>query len=899
MMRLKKVELINWKQHEKKEIEFDDKTTVIYGPNGVGKSNLFEAIHRGLFDRHGSNDQKIKRIEPFSSVGGVSSTVKITFSLRGVTYIVEKTFNYNQGTKLYEIREGKPRLISKNDKADFKVIEMLEAEMQTRGASGPSKWGAFYWLWALQDERDLPSEGDPTSVLHLDKSDGQVLVTPKFQYVQAYLRKVYTDNFKQDGDPRKHSPMDELQEDLKDLFIEKQRLEMRIGQIEEQKQNLEIKLQELPKFMEALESNKEKQKEAYASSQEFIRIEEELKTCKSKISELKLRVKNTTDAIERLRVASKKVRDLQERNTEIRNLLSGVELECSTFELQLGELTKKIDEKTDEVGNIDLLEGDARSLYSIKDNQNKIDEIEGKFARINAIEIEVANLQALEKPLVVSETELKELEEDETKLKINRMRLSESSLMITRTPGSDDVLGVVVDDQELDKDILEANTVKSVIVRYTGLGEVSIRADLEEAHNIQAEIKLLKSKLSSHTKRNFVSSVAELRNVFEENNRIANTVQALNAERRGIDARTTEELQGELNRLNSNLERYSQYERTSYVVENNPVDVDLGELVRRRESEKRTVEEEWKSLRDERDALNQVFSEKKDNRANLRAKLESVDEQISHAIEEQQELVRKFGSEEIQTAQLEKEQGELDAESLKLSGIEAEYKEFAEGPIAIIRRLETTIKQQEIILQNHRASIEQIRGAINKESREGFYSELSSVESKTESISETLERESIKADALSLLRSVLDEQYLEALHSVTEPIKQDVAYYLGYVTGNRHETVELNDDLFPVRLGERGYRELVMEFAEASSGLREILTLCVRLAVAKHLCSEEPQCLVLDDPFVHVSTDRSEPMIELINSVGEETGLQVVVLTHRQMEFAGFAGKLVDIQGTS
>lgn len=84
MMRLKKVELINWKQHEKKEIEFDDKTTVIYGPNGFGKSNLFEAIHRGLFDRHGSNDQKIKRIEPFSSVGGVSSTVKITFSLRGL-----------------------------------------------------------------------------------------------------------------------------------------------------------------------------------------------------------------------------------------------------------------------------------------------------------------------------------------------------------------------------------------------------------------------------------------------------------------------------------------------------------------------------------------------------------------------------------------------------------------------------------------------------------------------------------------------------------------------------------------------------------------------------------------------------------------------------------------------
>jgi len=898
-MRLKKVELINWKQHEKKEIEFDDKTTVIYGPNGVGKSNLFEAIHRGLFDRHGSNDQKIKRIEPFASVGGVSSTVKITFSLRGVTYIVEKTFNYNSGTKLYEIREGRSRLISENDKADFRVIEMLEAEMQTRGASGPSKWGAFYWLWALQDERDLPSEGDPTSVLHLDKSDGQVLVTPKFQYVQAYLRKAYTENILQSGKPRKHSPVYELQEDLKDLVIEKQRLEMRIGQIEEQKQNLETKLLELPKFEEALESNKEKQKEAYASSQEFIRIEEELKTCQSKISELMLRVNNTADAIERLRGASKKVRDLQERSTEIRNSLSGVELECSTFELQLGELTKKIDEKTDEASKLDLLEGDARSLYAIKENQGKIDDIEGKLARIDAIEVDVADLRVLKKPLVVSETELKEIEDDDINLKMNRMRLSESGLKITRTLGSDDILSVVVDDQELDKSLLEANAIDSVLVRYPGLGEVTIRADLEEAHDIQVEIKLLESKLSSHIKRNFVSSVAELKTVFEENKRLDNEIQALNAERKGIDERSREELQGELKNLYSNVERYSKYERIRYVVENNPIDADLGELIRRRESEKRAVEEIWQSLRSERDALNQAFSEKKDGRANLRAQLESVDEQISLANEEQQELVKKFGSEEIQTAQLEKEQGELDAESLKLSGIEAEYKEFAEGPIAIIKRLETTIKQQENILQNHRASIERIRGAINKESREGFYSELSSVGSKIESISETLDRESIKADALSLLTSILDEQYLEALHSVTEPIKQDVAYYLGYATGNRHETVELDDDLFPVRLGERGYRELVMEFAEASSGLREILTLCVRLAVAKHLCSEGPQCLVLDDPFVHVSTDRSEPMIDLINGVVEETGLQVVVLTHRQMEFAGFAGKPIDIQGTS
>ena len=98
------------------------------------------------------------------------------------------------------------------------------------------------------------------------------------------------------------------------------------------------------------------------------------------------------------------------------------------------------------------------------------------------------------------------------------------------------------------------------------------------------------------------------------------------------------------------------------------------------------------------------------------------------------------------------------------------------------------------------------------------------------------------------------------------------------------------------RLGERGIQEVSLEFTDGSSGLQEVLTLCVRLAVAKHLSEKEPQCLILDDPFVHVSSDRSNRMIELVNEAIDEHGLQVIVLTHRQMEFAGFAGKMVDIQ---
>ncbi len=108
--------------------------------------------------------------------------------------------------------------------------------------------------------------------------------------------------------------------------------------------------------------------------------------------------------------------------------------------------------------------------------------------------------------------------------------------------------------------------------------------------------------------------------------------------------------------------------------------------------------------------------------------------------------------------------------------------------------------------------------------------------------------------------------------------------------------MDLNEYLFPTRLGERGLEDISLEFNDASSGLKEVLALCVRLAVAKHLSARDSQCLVLDDPFVHVSSDRSNRIIEKINEAINDHSLQVIVFTHRPMEFAGFTGKMVNIQ---
>ena len=84
-------------------------------------------------------------------------------------------------------------------------------------------------------------------------------------------------------------------------------------------------------------------------------------------------------------------------------------------------------------------------------------------------------------------------------------------------------------------------------------------------------------------------------------------------------------------------------------------------------------------------------------------------------------------------------------------------------------------------------------------------------------------REQIRAESYQLLKETLEHQYRSALSAVVGPIRDEVRRALSYVTGFLHDDVELNEYLFPTRLGERGFEEVSLEFADASSGLKEVL----------------------------------------------------------------------------
>ena len=898
-MRLHWVELENWRRHAKTRIDFNEATTAIYGPNETGKSTILEALSRGFFDKSSSQAEAIKRIKPLTASGNVTSTVRIEFTLNKTRYRVEKNFNLRKGTSLYKVDGERSTLLAQDNSADEQLIQLLEAELPSTRGSKPSQWGAFQWLWTPQDYRELPTkdEGDPTTSLHLKTKDSKgMLVTPKFQTVQDFIQTSYAQYFTMTGRPRDSSSISETEKKIQELQEKSMSVKDKIKKVDVDKQQLEALQHGLPVLEKKLVETKEELKKARSEATDFSSIESELKASEACVREAKRNVEDVKRALTELKKSAEKIETLQNKEKETSRDLSRLEALCEQLEKRQQEIKGEVEEKAMKIRECEGLTRDARILWTKSDAMEKIKVLKKKVEKMRELDKKIESLREGEVPIVPTSKEVEGLIQSQSRIEALRESLKARGLAVSITPGKKGVLEVEVDGERIKDGKLTATGTESVSVASPSLGKVTVKAKLEQAHDAKVDIQQLEVSILGVLRKYSVKSIDELKELNRTQNNISNSVKELLAERRGVDERPVNEVALELGKHKEKHEELEKIERTPNAIKSNPIDIDLGKLVNKREKEETEARKILDETRHERDKVYKNVIEKKGELAEIRAEQKRFSEELDNARIQERELIRQHGSVENQEKILRTAEANLKMQKEEYEKINRRYEELEKGPINRIKRLEQQIKNQEQVIQQHRSSVDQLIGGIGTASLGGAHTELAEIESSTEILSERLEKDKMRAESYKLLKEVLEQQYRSALSAVVGPIQEEVKRSLSYVTGFLHEDVELNEYLFPIRLGERGFNDISLEFNDGSSGLKEVLALCVRLAVAKHLTGRDSQCLVLDDPFVHVSSDRSNKMIELINDAIKEYGLQVIVFTHRPMEFAGFTGKMIDIQ---
>src|SRR3990172_7927492 len=898
-MRLHWVELENWRRHAKTRIDFGEATTVIYGTNETGKSTILEALGRGFFDKSGSQAETIKRIRPLTASGNVTSTVRIEFTLNKSKYRVEKNFNLRRGTLLYKVDGERSTLLAQDNSADEQVIRLLEAELPSTRGSKPSQWGAFQWLWTPQDYRELPTdeEGDPTTSLHLETKDGKgILVTPKFQSVQGLIQTSYTQYFTMTGRPRDSSSISETETKIQELQEKSMSLKDKIKKVDVDKRQLEALQQEIPVLEKKIVENKGELEKARSEAMDFSSIDSELRASEASIREAKRNVDDAKKALLELEKSAEKIKKLQKNEKETRENLSRLEALCELLERSQKDIKEKVEEKAMNIRECEELTRDARILWTKSDTEEKIEVLKKKVEKMKVLDEKLENLRKKEVLIVPTSEEIEKLIQSQIKIEALSQSIETRGLAVSVTPGKKGSLEVEIDGQSIKDGKLTGTGTESVSVASPGLGKVTVKAKLEQAHDAKVDIEHLEASILGVLRKYGVKSIGELKELNRTQNNISNGVKELLAERRGVDERPINEVALELEKHKEKYEELEKIERTPNAIKSNPIDVDLGKLVNKREKEETEARKILDETRNERDEVDKKVIKKKEELAEIRAEQKHFSEELDNARIQERVLIREYGSVENQEKILKTAETNLKMQREEYEKIKRRYEELEKGPINRIKRLEQQIKNQEQIIKQHQSSLDQLKGGISMASLEGTHSELAEIESQIEILCERIEREEIRAESYKLLKETLEQQHRSALFGVVGPIQEEVKRSLSYVTEFLHDGVELNEYLFPIRLGQRGFDDISLEYNDGSSGLKDVLALCVRLAVAKHLTGRDSQCLVLDDPFVHVSSDRSNKMIELINEAIKEYRLQVIVFTHRPMEFAGFTGKMIDIQ---
>jgi DNA repair exonuclease SbcCD ATPase subunit len=893
-MRLHSIEIENWRAHTKKRIAFNEKTTVIYGPNESGKSTILEALSRGIFDRSKSNASQIQRITPLSAVGSLSSKVLIVFSLNGKKYSIKKSFNHNKGSELSRIENGKKTPIAQDDDADRKLINLLEADVST-GATEPSKWGAFYWLWTPQDNRGLPDKGDTTRYLHLDQKGNAPLVTPLYQLVKSSVNSKYLEYFTEKGNIRKKSPVSTLDNeieqqknvlgDLNQKYAQAQAYQTEINEI---KNGLTVLNKQIGETKNELEATK-------SEVNELSSYEKELRNIQMGIRETERNINDAKDAIGQLTEIANRIQELQIKENNATAERSRLEALCDLLQTQLDETDKKIIQQQSNVTEIEALTKDARIQYSIIRYSKELNELREKVENISKIENEIKQLRAKVKTVLVTKKELSVLTKSNIQIAALTQVLTDVGLNVSVSPGKKGALRVDIDGQQIDKAVTEATGTHEVVVYSADFGKVTIYADIEKANEIKMEIERRREEINHAITRDSVSSLEDLKELFNEQDRIIRDLDGLRKQRDYVDKRSLEDIQAEVVEIENKLAVYEKEPRFERAIELNPLDANLGKLITQRESEREEATQELDSLQNERKSKRKELEDNRREEISVRAQTQNVQEKRMGLIRDERSLIAKFGNINLQKKVLKKQEGILSSQKDEEKRVLHKMNEL-EVPLRRMRALENKLENEELLFRQKTSRNDQLLGSIATDSLQGVYSCISEEESKLEALLDRHKRLGRESKSLMLIKTLLEYEYQEALNSVSEPIKKDVAEYLAYITGNLHEDVDLNDKLIPIRMGQRGIDELSLDFEDGSSGLKEAVNLCVRLAVAKHLSEHDDQSLVLDDPFIHMSKNRSVRMIDLFNRLVNEHDLQIIILTHRETEFTGLDCSMVNIQ---
>ena len=885
-MILEELSLRNWRSYrDPHRFRFSPGVNLLVGANEAGKSTLFEALGRGLFDRHTSRARELRSVRPLGS--SLGPEVELTLSVAGHRLRVTKRFLSEVRSEVYEEREGRFELDHEGDRADVAVRRLLSGG-EVRGVSRPRHRGIAQALWYLQRDEPLPrGEWDRAVRDGLQGLARAALETSLETGILASLEKNYRLSYTAKGRVAARGALGEVTAEIAELERRLQAMERQLRRLRDlgveleelhrSETSVEAQLADTVSEGEALESALA---EARASGEQKKEVGRLLEAAVSARDRLRATLRDVTRRETQIEKLDLRLEGLEERLDRLRRSTASDKREIAHHNRRLGrEIEPGLQELVPEIAELRAVE----RLDELRRREERIREsLDRRAAEGRRIEDLEARSQAVKAPDEETwqsfERRARQLQLLETRRGAAATRVSfklhRSDLSVIADPPSEPTESGPV----YDLDRPTSFSIGELAEVWIGAGEVGLETEIGE----------LSDRLDVELRRFGCEDREQLAERYRERQRLDGQI----AVRRSV-------LEDLMTRENGAEERLLGVREEIATLEDcfpQPLlpGMEAWTQERRRlrlremEQKKESLE---KILRDQREAQHAAQSRYLERIDEMR-KLESErsDQGASRAAH-RAELRATLAARDKTTLTLEIETHKGEADGLR-SQLAALQRKKVEETIRRGQALEARRLSLDGDLSRLRRQVADRAARRDEIMKAGLHDRIDELEARLEARRQrrqTLER---RASAARLLGEMVAAYRESTEEELSRPVEHWMTRWWAQLSGGGYDSVELDATLIPRSAGSSRY-EAAMPFSSLSYGSCEQIIVLLRLAIGVSLSTSERQLVVLDDRLVNSDPARMERFCRILEEAGEHC--QVFVATCNESLYSSLDANRISV----
>ena len=857
---------------------FGDRINVVHGPNGVGKSTLFQALVRGFMDAHRVSGEDANAIRPWGR--DLAPTVEIGFVHGGSEYRLKKRFLERQMAEL-ERREGGAFVrLAEGEQADERARKFLKAAAPLKGLSHTRHWGIAQVLWTPQGELALTElsgdlEGDIRSML------GAQLSGPAGTQVEKRIEALFSLYFTAGGAVKKGQNAPELlrfEERQAALGEELRKAQERLQIYENAARRLEdlragqAQLRREAKNSEEALSAAEKRARDYATlKSERAQQAERVKAAEAHARELRRQIDLIASCAGELARAGQQKADLEGQ-------LPGLTQQAEQMRRSATERLRELETARSGRQLVDASRAKAELARKHNEISSKIGAQRERSERIrtaaSAVEAARSARAGVSGPDAAVLRQIRKAikERDEAQLRL------EASLIHVEFVSAENSSATLVAGEDPGRRPLTAGQAvqfkgsPEVVLDLDGVGRLRAtgpKVDVEEDRKMRERAARRIEKLSESFGTADFDKLESLHQLVAALDGEVERKQALLDGALGSDSEEalTQELMGLARALAAIREQRPDWGQSP--PDSDGLTEEASRIERRHRETVEAAESDWQTAESARMAAEGKESEAASALRQLGPQIEAHQERLGT-------LTSDGKSDPARIEALESAMLAFDAAALALGKLDLALAGFPGDPADEAIRLKRQLQAADEALSKSLAAEQREEGRLAELTLAGPYTEVTRVEEEIAGLALRIARDRLHLNSVRLLRQTIAECRAQEVAAVTGPVERLATATLQRIAGRRLGGIRFGDGFCPENMSPEQAKDPVL-LSAVSGGEKEQVSLATRLALADLLARDERQTVVLDDVLLATDTGRLMRTLGVLEEAADK--LQIIVLT--------------------